>query len=145
MSYYHTILQKIGVTVNALTGSGKPISKVYGYPKENLAGYPAIVYYPISFDNNYLTNAENLKGYAFKVFVVCEATQKNIAEVFTDILPKAVDAVIEKFDEDWSQGSLDGHRVWWKLQTGNWTITPTEKGAECVADLTLIVNLITNN
>jgi hypothetical protein len=139
---YATLLPKIQTTLEACD---KLNDKVYNYPIKDFPGYPCAYYIPTVFENEFLTNAENLKGYNFKIYIIQEMKKAGNQNAINTILAEAVDQIMAQFDEDWNQGTLDGHRIWWKLNTGDWGFADNEAGRVVFAELNLIVNLMTTN
>ena len=139
---FATLFTKINTTLTAVT----ELSKIYDYPVTKIEGFPCAVFYPVSFENTFLTTVENLKGYQFKIFIVTETKVKGMELAFNPILSEAVDAVIQQFDNDWDQGAVSGHRLWWRLSAGDWyTVEETQNSVMAVAELNLIINITTNN
>lgn len=138
-----TIISNLKSSLQAVT----EIAVVYDRPleqNEQLTGFPAVVFYPDSFDNEFLTNAENLRGYRFVLYVMTEANIKSVADA-TTILANAVDAVLDKFDNVWNGGTIENHRVWQKVTQGRWEYSIEQTGVTIIAPLNLIVNLATDN
>lgn len=138
---FKTLIANIKTTLDKVT----ELAYVYDYPVVNLDGYPSAIFYPVSVDNSYITNAENLKAYNFKIFVIVEMTIKDKQTAFNTILSGAVDAVIAQFDEDWDGGTIGGHRAWYELNSGDWYSNEVTDGQQGIAELNLTVNLMTNN
>ncbi|TXH44818.1 MAG: hypothetical protein E6Q97_32175 [Desulfurellales bacterium] len=139
-SLYAPIMQQIQTT---LAGVGA-IKAIYAYPTEKVTHYPAAIYFPDTLENTFESNEDNLKHYRFKVYVVVGSAQKDQVDIFSDILPNAVDKVIEAFDAAWDGGTIDGHRVWCLINSGSWTIGQTPEGLEAQAELTLEFRAVTN-
>ena len=140
---YKTFNTKISDTLAKV----KSVRKVYGYPldeSETITSYPAVIYFPDSFDNEFHDTTSNMKFYRYKMYVVVETKNTTQTEVFTDILPDVVDAVIAQFDTDWNFGTVDGHRVRALINSGIWTQSVTEKGRTAIADLNLIIKTLTS-
>lgn len=138
-----TLITNIKSSLQAVT----ELSVVYERPlgeNEQFTGFPAVVFYPDNFTNEFLTNAENLRGYNFAMFVVTEANVKSIADA-TTIMANAVDAILAKFDNVWDGGVSNGHRIWQRLSQGRWEYQITETGVTIIAPLNLLVNVATNN
>lgn len=120
----NTIHGKIKTTLDTLTGTGtgKPLSVVYQDPldeNENYSGFPCAIIAMSSFDNNYLTSAENLFGCTFKIYVIQETKQAGMAKAHR-ILRSTVDSILDKFGDDWNQGVFTGGgRIWWRMDLGN--------------------------
>ena len=138
---FATLLPKIQATLEKCL----LISKIYNYPIETFEGYPCVYYIPTNFDNNYLSSNENIKGYNFKIFVIQEMKKAGNQVAINTILAGVVDQIIAQFDEDWNQGTLDGHRIWWALNAGDWGFADEKSGRVVFAELNLTVNLVTDN
>lgn len=138
---YTTLLPKIQTTL----AKCDKISRIYNYPIKTFEGYPCVMYLPTNFDNDYLTTAENIKGYNFKLFVIQEMGVAGNQASINTILAGVVDQIIAQFDEDWNQGTLEGHRIWWRLNAGDWGFADEKAGRVVFAELNLTVNLMTNN
>ncbi len=141
----NTIHTKISTTLNELTGSGQPLSVVYEDPlgkNEKYDGFPCAVLALSSFDNQYLTNAENRIGMTYTIYLIQETEIAGMAKAHR-ILRQTVDDLIAKFATDWDQGtSSEGHRIWWSLDIGNSFNDPDEK--VLYYELNLITNLVYN-
>ncbi|MDP2654897.1 MAG: hypothetical protein Q8Q08_12825 [Candidatus Omnitrophota bacterium] len=119
--------------------------KVYPYPVSKPAGYPFAVFFPIAFNNRFLSSAENMIGERFRIFLVYETQQAGLENVWKTFLPNLVDAVRNELAETWNQGTIGGSgRVWWSLETGEWTQEITQQGGTVTASLDLIVNYSTD-
>lgn len=140
-SIYPAILAKIQDTLEKCT----KIKKIYNYPVTDIKGYPAAIYYPDNMNNGFETNEQNMKLYDFSLFIVVNTGSKSIDEVYQTVMPNAVDEVIENFDSDWDYSTIDGHRVWQKLNTGAWDVGAFDKGITVTASLNLQIKLLTNN
>lgn len=138
-----TIISNLKTNLEAVT----QLAVVYDRPldeNEHPTGYPAVVFFPDSFNNEFLTNKENLRGYNFAIYVITEANVKTVSQA-TTILANAVDAIIDKFDTVWNGGTIENHRVWQKVTQGRWEYSITDTGVTIIAPLNLIVNLATDN
>lgn len=140
---YATLIGKIKTTLATST----KIAKVYPFPVSKIDTYPAAVFIPATLENSYLSTEENMKVYRFKVWVVAGAAVKglNLEDLFGRVLANAVDDVIAKVDDGWNQGTIEGHRVWSIIESGNWSLNKTEHGVEAIAELNLAIKVATNN
>lgn len=139
--------KSLNTKINTTLGKVKSVRKVYGYPldqNETITSYPAVIYFPDSFDNEFHDTKSNIKFYRYKMYVVVETKNISQTDVFTDILPTVVDAIISQFDTDWDFGTVDGHRIRALINSGIWTQSVSEKGRTAVADLNLIIKTLTN-
>lgn len=131
--------------IKAVLASVSEIKEVAAHPAQKISKYPAAIFYPVNVDNSFEDTADNMKIYNFKLFVVVGVGQTTIENVFTTILPKAVDAVMAKFDAEWDGGNIDGHRVIYLLNSAEWGMSPTEQGLEAYAEFNLQIKLLTSN
>lgn len=139
---YELLIPNIQATLEAIPA----IREVYPYRLPgNPKKYPAVIFTQQDNDNAFLTTADNFKVVRFKVWVVVNLSGTNEKEVFTDILPKTVDKVIEAFDANWNRGTLDGHRIWAVFSTNEWGLAQEQKSKEAFCELTLTIKLATTN
>lgn len=104
---YANLIAKIKTTLSSIT-KVKQYSNVPGTP---ITSYPYVFFKPNGFANSFETNAENAKTYNFLMYVIVGAEATTTENVFDTVLPNVVDAIVAKFDQDWNQGTIDGHRV----------------------------------
>lgn len=122
------------------------IKEVYAYPLPgNPTKYPAVIFFPDSLTNEFNTTRDNFKMYRFKMWVVVDLAGTDEETVFTSILPKTVDKVIEAFDSAWNGGqNEDGSRVWQIIDSGLWGMSEEQSGKRAWAELTLTVKFSTS-
>lgn len=60
------------------------------------------------------------------------------------VSPNAVDEVIQKFDEKWDAGTIDGHRLYQIVSVTAWDYVITEKSKTAYVVLLLKVKTITS-
>lgn len=138
---YTTLLTKIGTTL----GSVSRVKDSFYYPKTKLTKYPSVFYFPNGFDNSFETSQENFKTYRFDMVVIIGVEKTTVATA-TDVLARTVDDIIAQFDQDWDQGTVDGHRVWVSINSpGSWQLSDEQDGLELYAPLQLEIRLLTNN
>jgi hypothetical protein len=138
---YETLLTKIGTTLSKIS----LVKDNFYYPKTKMTKFPSVFYFPAGFENSYDTNAENFKIYRFNLFVIVGVSQTTLSNG-VDVLAKTVQAIIAQFDEDWNQGTIDGHRVWTVINSGNpWQLSQEEDGQELSAQLTIEIKLLSTN
>lgn len=138
---YTTLISDIKTTLESVA----EVKAVYGYPVSRVEKYPAVVFIPDEFDNEFDTNQENMEIRRFRMIVVINATQTNLENVFTDYMPKTVDAIRAKFAKSWETGDIAGNWGWYKIDSGQWNVGETDKGLEVWCELFLDVKLLTNN
>lgn len=139
---YATLIPSIKAIVEAVPA----VKEVYAYPLPgNPKQYPAVIFFPDTFENSFETVAENRKLYRFKMWIVVALASTDEQAAFTSILPNVVDKLMAKFDEAWNGGTIDGHRVWHVLDSGFWGLAEEQSGKRAFAELTLTVQLLTTN
>jgi hypothetical protein len=119
---------------------------VYPHPLgegEKPDSYPAIVFFPTNFDNEFSSTDSNFKQINFSVFILINAENITNEQLFTYTLPNAADKVIERFDQEWSFSRIDGKRVWARADVGTWGKSVEESGRYGFIDINLIIKLET--
>lgn len=141
MAIYSNLITQIDTILKGISN----VAKVYAHPQTKLEAYPAVIFYPSSFENSFNSNSDNLKIYKFKMFVVCASKQTNMAFLFKQVLANTIDAILAEFDEKWSMTSIDGHRCWIKIDSGDWGADEKQDGSEAYAEMNIEVKVLTNN
>jgi len=138
---YSTLINKIKATLEAVS----EIKAVYPYPlgEDKLTKYPSAVFYPVSVDNEFHSDADNFKNYNFRCYLVTTTSGITKETLFTSVLPTLLDKTLEQFDTDWDCGSLNGNIIWQKVNFGNWGMT--DEGNEAIIELNIIIKTLTNN
>ena len=131
--------------IKAILEDTELVKEVFAYPTAKITKYPAVIFYPSDFTNAYETTAENAKEYRFRLFVVVELKNLSEAEAFESVLPKVVDNIIAKFDQEWNYGTVAGHRVRALLGSGVWGVIEDKAGKEAYAELNLSIKSLTSN
>lgn len=138
---YETLLNKIGTTL----GQVSKVKTYFSYPKTKIDGYPAVFYFPAGFENAFETNAENFKIYKFTLMVIIGVKQKGM-EDSAGVLARTISAIVAQFDQDWNQGTIDGHRVWAKVDSSeSWQLSEEQDGLELYAPLSVEIKLLSTN
>lgn len=141
---YATLMTKINTTLQKVVDSGE-LAQYFNYPKTKLDSYPAVYFQPAGFDNNFETESQNLKIYRFLMVVIVSKSGTTTEEVFATILPNVVDAIVAQFDTDWDQGTIDGGRVWAKIDTADpWEYDEDQDGLTAYAPLNLEIKVVDN-
>jgi hypothetical protein len=142
---YATLMTRIKTTLQKVVDSGE-LAQYFNYPKTKLDEYPAVYFQPNGFDNNFETESQNMKIYRFLMVVIVNKSGTTTEEVFSTILPNVVDAIVAQFDTDWNQGTIDGGRVWAKIDTADpWEYDEDQDGLTAYAPLNLEIKLVSNN
>lgn len=140
-SIYSDINSKIQTILESIT----EIKQIYAYPTSKIDGYPAAIYYPSSLENSFESTRDNFKIYGYKLWIVVNSQNTTVQTVFSDVMPKVIDTVLAKFDAEWSFSSINGHRVWGKVETGAWSVSEEQAGVEITAEIDLSIKMLTNN
>jgi len=141
MTIYKTIYDEIEDILETVEN----VRQIVKHPTANFSKYPAVVYFPAEVSNVFSTNADNFREYKFKMFVVAGVDQTTMSNIFENVLSNTCDAILEAFDSGWKLNSIDGHRVWIRIDAGNWSVEKTDKGLLGVAEFDIIIKLSVNN
>jgi len=141
------LISEIETILNAAVKNdgNKAIKEIFKYPATTIEKYPAAIFYPSEFENGFETNEENMKTYGFRLFLVIAASRKNLSDIFDNIMPETVDAVLQSLDDNWSLSNINGHRVWLKVDTGAWTVSDEQGSIEVTAEINLSIKTLTSN
>lgn len=139
-----TIYPALNAKIQTILESLTKISEIHAYPATKLDSYPAAIYFPSSIENAFETTADNFKTYGYKLFIVVNAGDKPVNEVFSEIMPPVMDEVIETFDDEWNFTEINGHRVWCKIDTGAWSVSEEQAGIEITAEINLSIKMLTS-
>lgn len=95
------ILNKLNTLVPAT------LKEVYGYKinplEEEFGSYPVAEVIESGNEADYFTNAENLRTFAYEIYIFVEAENQGIENAYT-ALRSAVDTLIDTFDIDYTLG-----------------------------------------
>ena len=139
-----SIYPELNSKIQTILESINRIKSIYAYPATKIDSYPAAVYYPSSLDNTFETINDNFKIYTYKLWIIVNAEGTTVQEVFSTIMPKTIDEVLEKLDDEWSFNTINGHRVWGKVDTGIWTVSEEQSGIEISAEIDLSIKMLTS-
>ena len=138
---YEQLITKISTTLASVT----KVKDVFSYPKSKLTKFPAVFFKPNGVENSFETNSENMKIYRFLLIVMIGAAQETQENVHA-VLAKTVDAIVAQFDADWDGGTIDGHRVWIKIDSADaWEVSEEEDGLIAYAPLNVEIKLLSSN
>jgi len=138
---YKTLYSEIETILESVTN----VKQIVKYPISKFDAYPAVVYFPSEISNIFSTSSDNFREYKFKMYVVVGASQETLANIFENVLSNTCDAILQAFDTNWNLNSLDGHRVWLRIDSGNWGLEDSDKGLIAVAEMNLIIKMSVNN
>lgn len=139
---YETLITKIKETLEAVD----EVKLVFFVPKTKLTSFPCVFFKPDGMTNVYETYNENKAAYRFLAVVMVGVAGTTVETAFGTVLPHTVDAIIEKFNAEWDQGTIDGHRVTVTITSADaWEISEEQDGLIAYAPLQIQVNLLTSN
>lgn len=139
---YATLIGKINATLQKVVGSGQ-LAEFFNYPKTKIDSYPAVYFQPSGFDNTFESESQNMKIYRFMMVVIVNKSGTTTEDIFGTVLPNVVDAIVAQFDADWDQGTIDGGRVWARLDTADpWEFAEDQDGLTAYAPLNLEVKVV---
>lgn len=144
MAIYTTIINKIETILEGVKSDGK-LAEIHSNPASKFKAYPVAVFFPVSMENDFETNIENIKTYNFRLYLIATANQSSVNKIYNDVMPNLVDEVLEAFDSGWDLDSIDGHRVWIKLESGNWETSVEDKNMVVYSEFNLQIKVLTNN
>lgn len=101
---YKTLRDNLNTILTELTGSGQPLHQVVNHPTFDFGGYPSAFIAPSGNENDYETTNENMRVYAFKVWLFEEFNDQTLAQAYDSLLT-AIDAILNKIDEQESPNS----------------------------------------
>lgn len=120
--------------------------KVYPNPLdkgETPSSYPAIIFFPTNFNNEFASSDSNYKELNFSLIVIINAENISNEQLFTYTLPNAADKVIDELDKGYSFDRIDGKRVWARADVGTWGKEVGESGRYGFVNINLIIKLET--
>lgn len=102
-----TLRDSILTKLNALIPA--TLKEVYGYKipfmEMEFGSYPVAELIESSNEADYFTNSENLRTFAFEIWLYVEAENQGIESAFT-ILRTTVDTLLDTFDNDYTLGGV---------------------------------------
>jgi hypothetical protein len=144
MAIYSTISGKIEEILEKVKTAGK-LAEIHSNPTSKFKAYPVAVFFPTSVENEFETNRENIKVYNFRLYLIAMASQSSINKLYNTVMPNLVDDVLEEFDSSWDLDSIDGHRVWIRLESGNWETSVEQQNLIVYSEFNLQIKVLTNN
>lgn len=142
---YETLIAKIKATLEELKVAGL-IASYSTVPGAEITTWPHVFFKPDGFTNEFNTNKENEIVYSFLMLVMVTAvagTNGGAEKAFTEVLPKVVDGITAKFNTDWDQGVVGGHRVRILIDSASsWELSEEEAGLVAYAPLSVQVKTL---
>lgn len=139
---YQTIYNEIDTILQGVSS----VKQIVKHPtNKGFNAYPAVVYFPSGVSNVFATSSDNFREYKFRLFVVVGLDNTTTENAFQNVLSNTCDELLAKFDSNWALNSIDGRRVWIRIDSGNWGIEQTDKGLIAVAEFEIIIKLSVNN
>lgn len=113
------------------------LQNVDDHHKTITSGFPACTFEPSQNENDYLTNAENIRKYGFQIIVHQEVSSGGTDNA-VGVLAAAVDAIITALDADFTLGATCDFAYatpskWGRYLSGNATILYAEINLVCVS------------
>lgn len=139
-----TIYRELNTKIQAILDGVDKISSIYAYPTTKIDSYPAAIYYPSTFENEFETTGNNFKTYGYKLWIVVNAEGTTVEQVFDTVMPNVMDEVLQEIDEGWDFSTLNGYRVWCKVDTGGWSVSEENAGIEITAEIDLSIKVLTD-
>ena len=140
-----TIYRELNSRIKTILESVTKIKSIYAYPATKIDTYPSAIFYPSNFENTFETTGDNFKIYGYKLWIVVNSEGTTVEDVFDTVMPNVVDSILEALDSGWSFTSIDGHRVWCKVNTGLWSVSEEQAGVEVTAEIDLSIKMLTTN
>jgi len=140
-----TIYRELNSRIKTILESVTKIKSIYAYPATKIDTYPSAIFYPSNFENTFETTGDNFKIYGYKLWIVVNSEGTTVEDVFDTVMPNVVDSILEALDAGWSFTSIDGHRVWCKVNTGLWSVSEEQAGVEVTAEIDLSIKMLTTN
>lgn len=133
---YKHIIQKIRETLQGVSA----IKEVFSFPiPGSPTKSPAVIFFPDGVTNQMESQNRNLTTYRFTLWIVVALNNTTEDEVFSNVLPHAVEEVMNAFGADWDFGTNAGSRVWQTIESGEWGLSTDAKGKVAWAQLTLSI------
>lgn len=101
-----SLSDKILENLNTLKGTWKPFVDVYNYHTLENNWYPYVAFELVDFLAEIGDNCSNMRTFIFDIYIFQEIASDNDRQEAKDIIYKAMDDVIELFDEDFTLGGL---------------------------------------
>jgi hypothetical protein len=140
-----SIYPDLNSKIQSILESIAEIKSIYAYPASQIDSYPAAIYYPATMENSFESTRDNFKIYGYKLWITVNSGNTDVQTVFSSVMPKVMDAVLAKFDAEWGFSSINGHRVWGKVETGSWSVSEEQAGIEITAEINLSIKMLTSN
>ena len=150
---YIEIVEKLkdifeGIVIHEVEGGTDLTLDVYPYPLEEgkyPTKYPAVVFFPSNYSNDFSSNKTNFKILEFKAVLMMETQGLTSEQLFTYTLPNALDKIVKEIDGEWDLGRVDGKRVWARNSAGVWGKYADDNGEKAFVDMTILIKLETSN
>lgn len=111
------------------------------YKGTRVKSYPALIFMKDTFSSDFSDSGANHRILNFKGWVLVPCENKEDTDIWERILPNAVDAVLAAFDTGHNFGTIGGHRVWARMDSGLQGYTPEPSGRVAWEELNLVVRL----
>ena len=133
MAGFTSIRAKIKAKLDTIS----ELAFVFDHHRDVVDGFPVAIFDIIESDNEFLTNAENLRQYTFAIMVYAETETKSVKEA-TDILDTVSDSIVTAFESD---VTLGGEVDWCLALTGTRDEFDTPQGSAIGQELIISCNV----
>jgi hypothetical protein len=135
---FNTIRTAIKTVLDELVGSGQPLVVVYPYHESNISGFPAITFDISDVSSDFLTNAENVRRYSWKIYIYKQINEVVPLSDAVAILDATADAVIDKIEGNLT---LNNTVDYCRPVVGPRNFAHSTTGEALVQELTLITTI----
>jgi hypothetical protein len=139
-----------GFLVDRLNASACNLKEIADYPKDSFTGYPAACLFCSGNENEYASNTENMRIWAFELYIFVDVTRKVTDPNFADdnakdqaerLLGDAVSDVLDSLDQYYDpQQNLDSTFEFLEAIPSAWEYVKTGIGLCRVAKITIKVH-----
>ena len=140
---YTSVIAKIKTILESVDH----IKEVHAHPigkGARFKNYPAVVFVPSRLNVEFSDSGSNHHTMRFRMWILVQANNIANSTIFETVLPTAADAVVSAIGTGWDFGTIDGHRTWARVETGDMGYTQDENGMEAWMELDLIIRLDTD-
>ncbi len=140
---WETLQSNVKTTLESITS----VKEAFTERKTKLTKFPCVYFQPIALDNTFETNVENYKVYKFELIPIVGKHGSGATRAQIELyLMRVVDDIVEEFDTNWNQGTIEGHRVTARLSTVSQPLEdPEQDGLTLYWPMVLEVKLLTTN
>ena len=134
------------VVIHEITGGDDLKLDVYPYPLsegEYPSKYPALVFFPSDYTNEFSSGQTNFKNIKFKAILMMDAKNISGEDLYTFTLPNAADKLSQALDKEWDMGRIDNKRVWMMSDVAIWGKYSEDNSDIAFVDLDILIKMET--